>query len=150
MGKAKVRVAFVVAAPLWKTTYRLTLAPDTAAAGATDALLQGWALIENMSGEDWNDIELTLVSGNPVTFRQAIYAAYYVDRPEVPVEVFGRILPRPDVGAVARTRREAELRKELRRASYACPRHRRGGRDRCPLAGLGPDRKHERRGLERY
>ena len=115
-GKAKVRVAFVVAAPLWKTTYRLTLAPDTAAAGATDALLQGWALIENMSGEDWNDIELTLVSGNPVTFRQAIYAAYYVDRPEVPVEVFGRILPRPDVGAVARTRREAELRKELRRA----------------------------------
>ncbi len=116
-GRGKVRVSFVVAVPLWKATYRLMLTPGTGAASKSQALLQGWALIENMSGKDWNDIELTLVSGNPVTFRQAIYTAYYVDRPEVPVEVLGRILPRPDVGAVARTRRQAELKKELRRAA---------------------------------
>ena len=34
-------------------------------------------------------------SGSPVTFRQALYEAYYVARPEVPVEVFGRVLPPP-------------------------------------------------------
>ena len=54
----------------------------------------------NLSGGDWDGVELTLVSGNPVTFRQAIYTAYYVDRPEVPVEVLGRVLPRPDHGAL--------------------------------------------------
>jgi hypothetical protein len=44
-------------------------------------------------------VELTVVSGHPVTFRQALYEAYFVARPEVPVEVLGRILPRPDQGA---------------------------------------------------
>src|SRR4029077_17652583 len=44
--------------------------------------------------------ELTLLSGNPVSFRQAIYEAYYVARPEVPVEVAGRVLPKPDSGVL--------------------------------------------------
>jgi hypothetical protein len=56
-------------------------------------------VLENRSGEDWEDVELTVVSGHPVTFRQALYDAYFVERPEVPVEVLGRILPRPDEGA---------------------------------------------------
>jgi hypothetical protein len=62
--------------------------------------MQGWAVLENMTGTDWSNVELTLVSGSPVTFRQALYQAYYVNRPEVPVEVVGRILPRPDQGSV--------------------------------------------------
>lgn len=93
-----IRVAYVVEAPLWKASYRLTL-DDADGADAAD--LQGWAILENLSGEDWNGIHLTIVSGNPVTFRQALYEAYYVDRPWVPVEVFGRILPPVDDGAVA-------------------------------------------------
>ncbi|WP_207461142.1 DUF4139 domain-containing protein [Azospirillum sp. SYSU D00513] len=90
------RVAYVVAAPLWKSTYRLTL-PQ---AGAASGDLQGWAVLENLSGEDWRDVELSVVSGNPVTFRQALYTAYFVNRPEVPVEVLGRVLPKPDEGAM--------------------------------------------------
>jgi hypothetical protein len=97
-GKRVLRVAYVVEAPLWKTAYRLTLSTEP---DAKSADLQGWAVVENRSGEDWRDIELTLASGNPVTFRQALYAAYYVNRPEVPVEVFGRVLPKPDAGAIA-------------------------------------------------
>ncbi len=94
-GTRTLRVGYVVAAPLWKASFRLSL---TAAAGS--AHLQGWAVLENMSGEDWKGIELTLLSGNPVSFRQAIYQAYYVNRPEVPVEVAGRILPKQDTGVV--------------------------------------------------
>ncbi len=91
-----VRVGYVVEAPLWKAAYRLTLA-----AGDTDAgLVQGWAVLENLSGEAWQDVDLTVVSGNPVTFRQALYNAYFVDRPDVPVEVLGRILPKRDDGAL--------------------------------------------------
>lgn len=92
-----VRVAYVVEAPLWKAAYRLTLSDDPDAAKAD---LQGWAVIENLSGEDWADVDLTVVSGNPVTFRQALYAAYYVQRPWVPVEVLGRVLPPADRGTV--------------------------------------------------
>ncbi|HKF72749.1 MAG TPA: DUF4139 domain-containing protein [Stellaceae bacterium] len=94
-GTRTLRVGYVTAAPLWKGTYRLSLPAE----GAT-AHLQGWAVLENMSGEDWNGVELTLLSGNPVSFRQAIYQAYYVHRPEVPVEVAGRILPKQDTGTV--------------------------------------------------
>ena len=89
-----VRLGYVVAAPLWKTTYRLALGE-----GAT-ALLQGWATLENMSGQDWDGIELTLVSGNPVTFRQALYESYWVERPFVPVDVAGRVVPMVDGGAM--------------------------------------------------
>ena len=53
-----------------------------------------------MSGQDWKDVELTLVSGRPVAFRQALYNAYYVTRPEVPVEVAGRLMPGIDRGGV--------------------------------------------------
>jgi hypothetical protein len=87
------RVGYVVAASLWKATFRLSLPHDS-----EKAHLQGWAVLENMSGQDWKGIELTLLSGNPVSFRQAIYEAYYVTRPEVPVEVAGRVLPTPDTG----------------------------------------------------
>ncbi|MBI3196907.1 MAG: DUF4139 domain-containing protein [Rhodospirillales bacterium] len=96
-GKRIVRVAYIVEAPVWKASYRLTLGADPMAARSA---LQGWATIENLSGQDWKDVELTLVSGRPVAFRQALYNAYYVTRPEVPVEVAGRLVPGVDRGGV--------------------------------------------------
>jgi hypothetical protein len=83
--------------PLWKATYRLSLAGDP---NAKAARLQGWAVLENFSGQAWDGVELTLVSGNPVTFRQALYESYYVTRPMVPVESGTRVLPPPDTGSV--------------------------------------------------
>ncbi len=97
-GKRTVRVAYIVAVPVWKASYRLTLPPD---AGTPRSALQGWATIENLSGRDWNDVELTLVSGRPVAFHQALYEAYYANRPEVPIEVAGRLMPSIDRGGVA-------------------------------------------------
>lgn len=96
-GKRTVRVAYIVEAPVWKASYRLTLGADPTAARSA---LQGWATIENLSGQDWKNVELTLVSGRPVAFRQALYNAYYVTRPEVPVEVAGRLMPSVDRGGV--------------------------------------------------
>ncbi|MDI1435488.1 DUF4139 domain-containing protein [Polyangium sorediatum] len=102
-GERTVRVGYVVAAPLWKATYRLVV-PKTSG----EAKLEGWALLENMSGQDWKRVELSVASGNPVTLRQAVYDSYFVNRPEVPVEVLGRRLPPVDVGAVP----EAEVAEE--------------------------------------
>ncbi len=94
-GQRTVRVGYVAAAPLWKASYRLVLP----AKDGDPARLQGWAVLENQSGADWNGVALTLQYGNPVTFRQAIYQSYYVQRPEVPVEILGRILPSVDTRA---------------------------------------------------
>ena len=115
-GKRTIRVGYVVAAPLWKASYRLTVTD-----GAADkARLQGWAVLENMSGQEWKDVELTIVSGNPVTFRQALYSAYYVQRPEIPVEVLGRVLPAPDTGAIdMKQLAEGEYDEDFRREQRA-------------------------------
>jgi hypothetical protein len=96
-GKRVVRVGYVVGAPLWKASYRLSLPADP---HADHARVQGWAILENYSGQDWHDVSLTLLSGNPVTFRQALFESYYVKRPSVPVEVAGRVLPKPDTGSI--------------------------------------------------
>ena len=101
-GQRTVRVAYIVEVPVWKASYRLTLPADAAAARSA---LQGWATVENLSGQDWRDVELTLVSGRPVAFRQALYEAYYVKRPEVPIEVAGRLMPGVDRGGVDATER---------------------------------------------
>ena len=96
-GRRTVRVAYIVEVPVWKASYRLTLPAD---ATAPRAAMQGWATVENLSGQDWKDVDLTLVSGRPVAFRQALYEAYYVKRPEIPVEVAGRLMPGVDRGGV--------------------------------------------------
>ena len=96
-GKRTIRVAYIVEVPVWKASYRMILPGDPMAARSG---LQGWATIENLSGQDWKEIELTLVSGRPVAFHQALYEAYYVTRPEVPVEVAGRLMPNVDRGGV--------------------------------------------------
>jgi hypothetical protein len=95
-GHRTVRVGYVAAAPLWKASYRLVLPSKD----GDPARLQGWAVLENQSGGDWGGVALTLQYGNPVTFRQAIYRSYFVERPEVPVEILGRILPSVDTRAI--------------------------------------------------
>ncbi|MGE0153578.1 MAG: DUF4139 domain-containing protein [Reyranellaceae bacterium] len=117
-GKRLVRAAYVVSVPVWKAAYRVTLPAD---ANAAKAGMQGWAVLENMTGTDWSNVELTLVSGSPVTFRQALYQAYYVNRPQVPVEVVGRILPRPDLGGVAADMVAQEQDRRLRGGTAAAP-----------------------------
>lgn len=104
-GRRTVRVAYIVEAPVWKASYRLTLGADPAVARSG---LQGWAVVENLSGQDWKDVDLTLVSGRPVAFHQALYNAYYVTRPEVPVEIAGRLMPGIDRGGVTADQQRAK------------------------------------------
>jgi hypothetical protein len=90
-GTRKAGFSYVVAAPVWKTSYRLVLPKE-----GGKARLQGWGILENLTGGDWKDVDLTLVSGNPVALKQALYSAVFVDRPEIPVTSSLRIVPRKD------------------------------------------------------
>jgi len=78
-----VAVGYVVAAPIWKTSWRLVLPKD--GDKAAKARLQGWAVLENLTGGDWKDVDLTLVSGNPVALTQPLYSSVYGDREEGPL-----------------------------------------------------------------
>lgn len=98
-GRRDVRVGYVGEAPLWKVSYRLLLggagAGASRAGGGTSAsnYLQGWALVENTTDDDWNSIHLSLVSGRPVSFIQDLYQPLYLPRPVVPPDVIA--LPYP-------------------------------------------------------
>jgi len=91
-GSRTVRLGYLVEAPVWKASWRLTLGPDGR------GRLQGWAVVENMTGADWRGVDLALVSGDPVALRQALATPLHVDRPDVPVDAGGRLAPRPDAG----------------------------------------------------
>ena len=84
VGRAKkLALGYVVEAPVWKTSYRLVLDPRKPG----EALLQGWAIVDNTTSEDWKGISLALVSGLPISFTQNLYQAHYVRRPHVPLPV---------------------------------------------------------------
>ena len=96
---ATVRVAVVTATPLWKTTYRLVLPKPAESDAPRTGRLQGWAVLDNATAGDWDGVSVTLQSGNPVTFRQALSETTLVDRPLVPVDRQPRPAPREDAAA---------------------------------------------------
>jgi hypothetical protein len=98
-GARTVHIAYVVQVPVWKTTYRLTLPPE----GAPDkAHLQAYAVVENLSGRDWKNVEVDLTSGRPALFHTPLYQALFSSRPESPVDVPGVIAPPADEFAAAK------------------------------------------------
>jgi hypothetical protein len=72
-------VSYVVAAPMWKPTYRVVL-PES---GKGKALLQGWAVVDNTSGEDWSEVSMSLTSGEPIAFRYDLHTPRTVDRADL-------------------------------------------------------------------
>ena len=98
-GRRDARVGYVMEAPLWKMSYRLLLgasAPGAVAGGKP--YLQGWALVENTSDDDWQNIRLSLVSGRPVSFIEDLYQPLYLPRPVVAPDVVASPYPQTHEG----------------------------------------------------
>src|SRR5207248_1992103 len=89
-GQRHVRIGYVVETPVWKTSYRLLLPSG----GANDKpKLQGWAIVENQTDNDWADVQLSLVSGRPISFIQELYQPLYIPRPVVQPELYASLRP---------------------------------------------------------
>ncbi len=73
---SQVAVSYVVPTPIWKSSYRLVFSGD-------EALLEGWAIVDNTTGEDWTGVQMSLVSGLPVSFISKLYEPRYLSRPVV-------------------------------------------------------------------
>ena len=89
-GERHVRLGYVVETPVWKASYRLVLPDDKTAAIDKEAkgTLQGWAMVDNQTDNDWNNVRLSLVSGRPISFQQDLYQPLYVPRPMVVPEQY--------------------------------------------------------------
>jgi hypothetical protein len=88
-GRRQVRVGYVIESPIWKTSYRLVLAK----AKEDKPFLQGWAVVENTTDEDWRDVRMALVSGRPISFQMDLYQPLFVTRPVVEPELFASLRP---------------------------------------------------------
>jgi hypothetical protein len=73
-----VRVAYLQQFPLWKTSYRMDL-------DEKESQIQGWAQIDNPTGESWENVEVSLLSGSPVSFVMNLYQPLFTNRAAVAV-----------------------------------------------------------------
>jgi hypothetical protein len=81
-GSQELLVGYITEVPVWKATYRIVL-PDS---NKGKPFLQGWAIVDNVSGEDWQNVQLSLVSGLPVSFIQELYAPRFKKRAELKID----------------------------------------------------------------
>jgi hypothetical protein len=86
-GSREMLVSYTISAPIWKTSYRVVLDQSG------KPFFQGWAIVDNVGDEDWNNISLSLVSGTPVSFIQPIQNPFYRYRPVVPMPSDLRLEP---------------------------------------------------------
>ncbi len=86
-GERRVRVGYLLEAPLWKASYRLALEREG------KAWVQGWGIVENTTETDWQDVQLSLVSGRPISFVMDLYTPLYVPRPKEELELFAGLRP---------------------------------------------------------
>ena len=100
-GDRRVRMGYVVETPVWKTSYRLVLGdrgPDGPTTRPAGGQLQGWAIVENQTDNDWTDVQLALVSGRPISFVEDLYQPLYVPRPVVEPDLFASLRPQTYAG----------------------------------------------------
>lgn len=101
-GAHDVTMAYVVEQPIWKPAYRVVVEDG-------QLLLQGWAVIDNVSGADWNNVRLSLTAGAPISFRYDLHSPIFVDRPDMSgygmPDIANLRPPTPTESAVARNRR---------------------------------------------
>jgi hypothetical protein len=93
-GSRDVVVSYISEVPVWKSTYRIVL-PQNANA---KPLLQGWAVVDNTVGEDWKNVQLSLVAGAPQSFVEQISQPYYVRRPVVELPKTALLTPQTHEG----------------------------------------------------
>ena len=133
-GERPLFVSYISEVPIWKTTYRLVLR-----GGGAKPLLQGWAIVDNTIGEDWSNVELSLVAGAPQSFIQNISQPYYGRRPTVPLPQRAVLTPQTHDAAVhVRELRDVSggVSESVRVASEAAAAQRPGGIPPGTIGGM--------------
>jgi len=88
-GQRQLRVSYISEVPVWKSTYRMVFPRE--ANGS--AIVQGWAVVDNTVGADWDNVQLSLVAGAPQSFIQPLSQPLYTRRPEIPISAEAQTTP---------------------------------------------------------
>ena len=108
-------VSYIHEVPIWRPAYRAWVETGKS------VQLQGWAIVDNTSGEPWNDVDLTLVVGSPLSFRYNLHTPHHVQRPDLtsrlpqtadappePDSGYAEAPPSPPAAMEAESREEAD------------------------------------------
>jgi hypothetical protein len=88
-GERQLQVSYISEVPVWKSTYRIVFPRDPSA----NATVQGWAVVDNTVGVDWNNVQLSLVAGAPQSFIQPLSQPLYTQRPTIPIATAAQNAP---------------------------------------------------------
>jgi hypothetical protein len=89
----KVNASYLIPTPIWKSSYRLII--------RNEAVLEGWAIVDNTTNDDWTNINLSLVSGKPISFQSRLYDPKFIERPFADLPEEEAVAPVLYGGAVA-------------------------------------------------
>jgi len=115
-GSRDLFVSYVLEAPVWKTSYRILMEEGE------KPLLQGWAVVDNTGDEDWEQVDLALIAGLPVSFVHDLYNPRYLKRPVVEVRTEAAaapVIPEEDYGTLGEVEADAPM--EMAMAPMAAP-----------------------------
>lgn len=99
-GTRDVRVSYISEVPVWKSTYRI-LFDNRSGNNKKQATVQGWAVVDNTVGADWNNVQLSLIAGEPQSFIQPIAQPFYTRRPELDLPEQAQLTPQTHESGVA-------------------------------------------------
>jgi hypothetical protein len=106
-GTRQLFASYMTPAAVWKSSYRLLFGAQG------DPTLEGWAIIDNTSGDDWSNVRLSVVSGKPVSFITKLYEPRYVQRPEAELAENRAAAPVVYEGALDAAKAQAAVAPEL-------------------------------------
>jgi hypothetical protein len=115
VGQRELRVSYISEVPVWKSTYRIVF-PRTPNGAAT---MQGWAVVDNTVGADWDNVQLSLVAGAPQSFIQPLSQPIYTRRQEIPIAVDAQLTPQTHEAAEMKQDAEAQSDKQFDRVQMA-------------------------------
>lgn len=95
-GPRQITASYMVPTPVWKSSYRLLFGEKE------KPVLEGWAIVDNTSGDDWSNIRLALVSGRPVSFISHLYDPKYIERQSAELAETASVAPTVHEGAMDR------------------------------------------------
>jgi hypothetical protein len=108
-GQRELRVSYISEVPVWKSTYRMVF-PRTPNG---NAIVQGWAVVDNTVGADWDNVQLSLVAGAPQSFIQPLSQPLYTRRPEIPISTEAQLTPQTHEAAEMKQDKAVAVQSEM-------------------------------------
>jgi hypothetical protein len=71
---AEVLLTYVTESPAWKPSYRVVVGADN------KVMLESWAIVDNVSGEDWRGVLVGVGASSALSFRYDLWSVRRIDR----------------------------------------------------------------------